>query len=110
VLRALARRGGAREALEDFLHAGRGSDGRYDRFLRQLDADLGSAEGSELRARDLTQRIALAAQATLLLAHGPAASCEAFLASRIAAAPPAAFGTLPAGCDFEALMGRVLSA
>jgi putative acyl-CoA dehydrogenase len=61
-----------------------------------------------LRARDLTQRIALAAQAALLLAHGPAASCEAFLASRLAAGAPAAFGTLPRGSDCDALTARVL--
>ena len=48
------------------------------------------------------------AQAALLLAYGPAVSCEAFLASRIAGAAPAAFGTLPRGSDCDALMARVL--
>jgi putative acyl-CoA dehydrogenase len=109
VLRALARETRTREVLDELLGAGCGMDPRYDRFLAQLRRDLFTNEDHEFRARDLTQRIALAAQATLLLAHGPAASCEAFLASRLAAAPPAAFGTLPPGCDAQALMARVLS-
>jgi putative acyl-CoA dehydrogenase len=74
-----------------------------------LSADLGAASDGELRARDLTQRIALATQAALLLTHGPATSCEAFLASRLTAGPPAAFGTLPLGVDCDALMARVLA-
>ena len=70
-------------------------------------ADLHDPADGELRARELTQRIALGTQAALLLAHGPAASCEAFLATRLAAGPPAVFGTLPRGTAFEALTGRV---
>jgi putative acyl-CoA dehydrogenase len=79
-----------------------------NRYRAALLAELGEADDGELRARDLTQRIALAAQAALLLAHGPAASCEAFLASRLAAGAPAAFGTLPRGSDCDALTARVL--
>jgi hypothetical protein len=45
--------------------------------------------------RDPRTLEALAAQAALLLAYGPATSCEAFLASRLTAGAPAAFGTLP---------------
>jgi len=108
VLRALARAPRTREALEALLAAGKGGDPRYDRYLTGLHGDLADTSDCELRARDLTQRIALAAQAALLLAHGPAPSCEAFLASRLAAGPPAAFGTLPRGSDFTALTARVL--
>jgi putative acyl-CoA dehydrogenase len=100
MLRALAREPRMSEAVEELLAPARGRDARYDRFVAELGRD-------ELRARDLTQRLALAVQAALLLAHGPAASCEAFLASRLAAGPPAAFGTLPRGIDHEALMARV---
>jgi putative acyl-CoA dehydrogenase len=109
VLRALAREPRTRLALEELLLPVRGRDTRYDRFLSALLADLADTSDAELRARDLTQRIALAAQAALLLAHGPATSCEAFLASRIASGPPAAFGTLPRGCDFAALTARIFS-
>ena len=112
VLRALTREPRTREALEALLAPGAGSDAVYDRYraaLREDLARLGGSADSELRARELTQRIALAAQAALFLAHGPAASCEAFLASRLATAPPAAFGTLPAGSDFGALTGRIFN-
>ena len=109
VLRALAREPRTREALVELLTPVSGRDPRYDRYLAALLADLADPGDAELRARDLTQRIALAAQAALLLAHGPAPSCEAFLASRIAAGAPAAFGTLPRGCDLAALSARILS-
>lgn len=112
VLRALTREPRTREALETLLAPGAGSDAVYDRYLAALREDLARLSGSadsELRARELTQRIALAAQAALFLAHGPAASCEAFLASRLAAPPPAAFGTLPAGSDFGALTARIFN-
>jgi putative acyl-CoA dehydrogenase len=109
VLRALAREPGTLEALETLLESAAGRDARYDRYRAALSAGLGDVSDSELRARDLTQRIALAAQAALLLTHGPSPSCEAFLASRLAAGPPAAFGTLPPGVDCEALMARVLA-
>ena len=107
VLRALTHEPRTLEALEQLLAAGTGRDERYDRFVAALRRDLKEAAHGELRARDLTQRIALAAQAVLFLAHGPAASCEAFLASRLAAGAPAAFGTLPAHCDFAALTARI---
>ena len=109
VLRALAREPRTREALEELLTPALGADPRYDRYLATLRADLGEHGDLEPRARDLTQRIALGAQAALLLEHGPAGSCEAFLGSRIASGAPAAFGTLPAGSDFSALMERVFA-
>jgi alkylation response protein AidB-like acyl-CoA dehydrogenase len=109
VLRALAREPRTLEALAALLGRASGRDARYDRYRDTLLADLAESVDGELRARDLTQRIALAAQASLLLAHGPEPSCAAFLASRIAAGPPAAFGTLPRGSDCAALTARVLA-
>ena len=111
VLRALTRAPRPLDALATLLEGGAGRDVRFDRYRAALLAELGGlseAEGDELRARDLTQRLALAAQATLLLQHGPEPSCEAFLASRLTRGAPAAFGTLPPGVDCEALMARVL--
>src|SRR4029077_10096838 len=108
VLRALTREPRTLEALATLTARGAGRDARFDRYRAALLTELGEAGIGELRARDLTQRLALAAQAALLLAHGPAASCEAFLASRLTAGAPAAFGTLPRGSDCDALMERVL--
>jgi putative acyl-CoA dehydrogenase len=104
VLRALARVPRAREALDASLAIAKGRDARFDSFLARLAGELSSPQDSS--ARRLTQMIALAVQAAVLLTHGPAASAEAFLASRLALAPPAAFGTLPAGIDQMALIER----
>ena len=95
--------------LAALLGRGAGRDARYDHYRATLLADLADAADGELRARDLTQRIALAAQAALLLIHGPEPSCTAFLGSRIAAGSPAAFGTLPRSSDYDALTARVLA-
>ncbi|HVP33004.1 MAG TPA: isovaleryl-CoA dehydrogenase [Steroidobacteraceae bacterium] len=109
VLRALTREPHVTETLDELLAPARGRDVRYDRFVDALRRDLLDAADGELRARDLTQRLALAVQAALFLAHGPSASCEAFLASRLAAGPPAAFGTLPRSMDMQALILRAFS-
>jgi len=97
------------DALATLLEGAAGRDARFDRYRDALLAELGEADGNELRARDLTQRLALAAQAALLLQHGPEPSCEAFHGSRLTSGAPAAFGTLPLGVDCEALMTRVLA-
>jgi putative acyl-CoA dehydrogenase len=55
------------------------------------------------------ENIALATQASVLLEHGPSAVAEAFLASRIRNGAPAAFGTLPAGLDFQSIVDRALA-
>jgi putative acyl-CoA dehydrogenase len=109
VLRALAREPGTLEELSALFAGAAGRDARFDRYVAALLADLRDHSEAELRARDLTQRIALAAQAALLLAHAPPAVSEAFLASRLEAGPPGAFGTLPRGSDFNALTARILS-
>jgi hypothetical protein len=58
---------------------------------------LADPADNEARARHLTQSMALAVQASLLMRHGPAFVAEAFLASRVSTGAPAAFGTLPVG-------------
>lgn len=105
VLRALAREPRGREVLDSSLAPARGHDARFDSFLARLAGELRSPQ--ESGARRLSEMMALAVQAALLLIHGPSTSAEAFLASRLSAAPPAAFGTLPAGVDQMALIERV---
>ena len=69
--------------------------------------ELNDPADGESRARRLTERLALAIQAAVLLGQGPESSAQAFLASRLASGAPAAFGTLPRGIDSGALMERV---
>ena len=107
VLRALSREPRIREALEAALKGARGSSPEFDEFVVRLSAELDLSVDAELRARRVTEMIALAVQAAILLTHGPAPSAEAFVASRLSAGPPAAFGTLPAGLNHAALIERV---
>ena len=86
----------------------KGRDARYDRFVDDLLVELGDPADGELRARYLTQKIALAVQAAVLVAHGPDTSAQAFLASRLSRGAPAAFGTLAAGVDSGAMIERIL--
>lgn len=108
VLRALAREPRTREVLSVLLSGSKGRDACYDRFVDALLVELGDATDGEMRARYLTQKIALAVQAAVLVAHGPESSAQAFLASRLTAGAPAAFGTLSAGVDSGAMIDRIL--
>jgi putative acyl-CoA dehydrogenase len=108
VLRALGREPRAREVLELLLAGGKGRDARYDRFVDTLLVELGKPADAEFRARQITQNIALAVQAAVLLGHGPEVCAQAFLASRLGAGAPPAFGTLPSGVDSGAMIERIL--
>src|SRR6185437_9912494 len=108
VLRAFAREPRTREVLGELLSASKGRDARYDRFVDELLVELGDPADGELRARYLTQKIALGVQAAMLLAHGPESSARAFLTSRLAAGAPAAFGTLAVVVDSGAMIERIL--
>ena len=63
-------------------------------------------EDLELRARRLVERLALALQGSLLVRHAPPEVADAFCASRLGGDGGRAFGTLPAGTDFEAILER----
>ncbi len=83
VLRALARVPAVRDALAGELRAARGTNRRYDAFVDALIADLARPDIDEGEARALTERIALAMQARLLIEGSPAAVADAFCASRL---------------------------
>jgi putative acyl-CoA dehydrogenase len=108
VLRALQK---APESLSGLLWEiaqARGGDARLDIFaaaLREDFARLDPAE-AETRARWLVERLALALQASLLVRHAPPAVADAFCATRLAGEGGRAFGTLPPGTDFGAILER----
>jgi putative acyl-CoA dehydrogenase len=108
MLRALAVEPRSLEALIALLAGSRHFDVRYDRFLDRLLGELANPQDGELRARHLTQQVALAVQAAVLLASSASASADAFIASRIVQAPPAAFGSLPASLELLPLIERAL--
>jgi len=108
VLRALAREPQARDALADMLQKGRGGDARYNQYVGALLSQLADSSDAEARARRITENLALAVQAAILIEHGSPAA-EAFIASRIASGAPGVFGTLPTGVNFQGLIVRALS-
>jgi putative acyl-CoA dehydrogenase len=50
--------------------------------------------------------MALSLQGSLMVRHAPPAVADAFVASRLDGDSGRAFGTLPAGVDFEAIIDR----
>jgi putative acyl-CoA dehydrogenase len=111
VLRALARTPQALEAFFAELDLAAGGDRRLDAHVAKLRDELvhtdpADAAGLEARARTLTERMALALQASLLVRYGPAPVADAFCASRLEREGGLEYGTLPPGCDFDAIIER----
>ena len=71
--------------------------------------DLGTAGRTlELKVAGSSERMALALQGSLLVRHGHPAVADAFCASRLSGDWGVAFGTLPRGVDFGAIVERGL--
>ncbi|GAA3844707.1 acyl-CoA dehydrogenase family protein [Saccharothrix violaceirubra] len=105
-LRAMAREP---EAVDEFLaevDAGRGGDRRFDAAADAVKVALSDRDDLELRARVLVERMALLLQGSLLLRYGHPAVADAFCASRLGGEGGVAFGTLPRGVDFAAIVER----
>ncbi|MEU7529937.1 acyl-CoA dehydrogenase family protein [Saccharothrix sp. NPDC042600] len=105
VLRVLGKQPAAAQALLAELALSRGADPRLDAAVDEVAAALASPADVEVRARRLVERMALALQASLLVRHAPNAVADAFCGSRLGGGGYA-FGTLPAGTDFAAILDR----
>ena len=110
VLRAMAREEEAVPALLAEIDAARGGHPALDRAADALRDDLSRPEAFESGARALTERMALALQASLLVRHAPQAVADAFCAARLGERWTGAYGTLPPGADTEAILARALPA
>jgi putative acyl-CoA dehydrogenase len=106
VLRAMARTPRALEAFFAEIDQGRGADRRLDAFADELRTELSDLDAIEGRARRVVERMALALEGSLLVRHGDPAVADAFCASRLGGDWGQAFGTLPAGIDFERITER----
>jgi putative acyl-CoA dehydrogenase len=113
VLRALGKEPAAAEALLDELKSTAGADKRLDTFVTKLADDLsgktsnGLFQGrsaTEFSARGLTEAVALALQASLILRYSSPEVAEAFIASRLSGQHGQSFGTLRT----EAAAGHIL--
>jgi putative acyl-CoA dehydrogenase len=106
VLRALVKAPASGEAFGAELRAASGADGRLDDFVRKLEVVLANPAELERSARRVVERMALALQGALLVRHAPPEVADAFCASRLSGDGGLAFGTLPSGLDFEAIVER----
>lgn len=104
VLRALSKEPGVLEVLFAELGDGHG-DARLKAHIQRLKAAFGDTEDIQYRARQLTEEVAVALQAKLLLEAGDAAVSDAFIASRLDG-HGRVHGTLPRGLDIAALLAR----
>jgi putative acyl-CoA dehydrogenase len=117
VLRALAKEPATTEALIQELRSIAGADKQLDTYIggiqqqlsgKATDGWLHGYGGAEYAARELTEKLALALQASLLVRHGSAGLAEAFIASRLAGEHGQSFGTLPAGRNVGSIIEGVV--
>ena len=104
VLRALSKEPGVVEVLFTELGDGHG-DARLKHHINRLQTAFADKDDIQYRARQLTEDIAVALQAKLLLEAGNDAVSDAFITSRLEGCGHA-FGTLPRGLDISALLAR----
>ncbi len=109
VLRAMGREPEAVPAVLGQLKLAKGANDYLDGAIDSLEADLTDQENMQLRARAITERMALTLQGALLALHGDPAVADAFCASRLGPNRSGAFGALPTGTDFETILGRIRS-
>jgi putative acyl-CoA dehydrogenase len=111
VLRALTRDPDSTLAFANELESTKGAsrllDSHVDRALSLLDR-LADADGAEAQreARRLSEGLALAFQASLMLRYAPALDAEAFIAARLGDDRGAQYGVLPRGTNAAAIVAR----
>jgi putative acyl-CoA dehydrogenase len=106
VLRVVAKEPQAVDAFLAEMSLASGADSRLDRAIREVQDSFLDTTSIELRARRIVERLALALQGSLLVRYGHPAVADAFCASRLDGDWGGAFGTLPAGLDFGAIIAR----
>ena len=108
VLRAIRREEMVMPALFAELDAAKGANKILDAASESLKNDLLDRANLEIRARDLTERMAVVWQAALLVQAAPAAVADAFCHSRLGSMWSGAYGTLPVGTDFGGIIDRAI--
>ncbi|HTR75186.1 MAG TPA: acyl-CoA dehydrogenase family protein [Solirubrobacterales bacterium] len=107
VLRAMVKSPASVESFFAEVAEGAGAEPRLAAFAAELREELpGDVATIETRARRVVERMALALQASLLVRIGDEAVADAFCASRLSGDWGRAFGTLPAGLDFQRIIER----
>jgi putative acyl-CoA dehydrogenase len=116
VLRALAKEPATSEALVQELKSTAGADKRLDDYVTGIQNQLSeqacnaSRHGYgevEYSARELTEKLALALQASLLVRYGLPEFAEAFITSRLVGQHGQSFGTLPRAVNGDRILEAV---
>jgi putative acyl-CoA dehydrogenase len=108
VLRALTKDPATVEALLAEFKSTAGADPRLDKYVEGIGARLSAAADDKYAARDLTEKLALALQASLVVRYSTPAIAEAFIGSRLAGQHGNAFGTLTEEVDVKAILNSVV--
>jgi putative acyl-CoA dehydrogenase len=112
VLRALGREPLGAPAFLEQCEIAAGSNRHFDAHLARvrqgLTAPVVDPQDSQWGARRLVEDMALALQASLLIAHAPTEVSDAFCAARLGERG-LAFGDLPLGVDGSAIVNRALA-
>jgi putative acyl-CoA dehydrogenase len=106
ILRAMAKEPETVPAFLGELDAAQGADQRLDAYIGKLKEEFANRADLEIRARRLTERLALALQGSLMVRHADPAAADAFCASRLAGNGGHVYGTLPAGLDCRRIVER----
>ena len=111
VLRALTRDADSGDAFADELASTRGHSSVLDAHVARalaLLARLARADASEAQsqARRLSEDLALAFQASLMLRHAPSRDADTFIRARLGEDRGAQYGVLAAGTDAAAIVAR----
>ncbi len=106
VLRAATKEPASLQAVFSEVKLAEGQNKHLDAEMAKLSAEFTDMSTVEVRARGLVERIALCLEASLLIRAGNSAVSDAFCESRLGGQHGAAFGTLGAKTDFDAIIAR----
>ena len=106
VLRAIGREPRALELFLAELNEARGGDRRLDEAIDALERELRDGSDLEMRARRLTETMAVVLQASLLVRHAPSFVADAFCSGRLSSEAGRAYGTLPATVASNEIVAR----
>ncbi len=109
ILRAMNKAPETVASVLDEIRLARGGDRRLDAFAEGLERQLTTA-ATEVEARRLAERMALALQASLMIRHSTAEVADAFCAARLGNEGGRGFGTLPVAVDFQKMLEREMLA
>lgn len=107
VLRAIGRQPESLAVFFEELDITRGADARLDTYILGLKKEFEDSTNLELRARRITEKMALAIQASLLIQNSDKAVADAFCASRLVSVGASNYGTLPFSTDISHILRRL---